>query len=123
LTTQRRDEIVRQFISELDNHMNSLIEGGVNDKYSVKEFADILHIHPVHLTSVIKTTTGRTPCSFYQEKLIGVAKRLLTDQSLSISEIAGNLTFDPSNFSKFFKRFTGLTPKQYRERQILSIKT
>jgi AraC-like DNA-binding protein len=34
-----------------------------------------------------------------------------------VADIAASLTYDPSNFTKFFKRFAGLTPKQYRERE------
>jgi AraC-like DNA-binding protein len=30
-------------------------------------------------------------------------------------EIARHLTFDPSNFTKFFKHFEGITPKKFRE--------
>jgi AraC-like DNA-binding protein len=28
------------------------------------------------------------------------------------------LTFDPSNFTKFFKNYEGITPKQFRELQL-----
>jgi AraC-like DNA-binding protein len=44
-----------------------------------------------------------------------IAKNMLKDTSISIAAIAAQLTFDPSNFTKFFKRFEGVTPKQYRE--------
>jgi AraC family transcriptional regulator, regulatory protein of adaptative response / methylphosphotriester-DNA alkyltransferase methyltransferase len=111
----RRHEIVQQFIEELDKHMLNLSAGGVNDKHTVQDFADLLHIHPVHFTNVIRAATGRTPCSFYKEKLIVVAKQLLSNPAMSISQVAACLTFDPSNFSKFFKRLTGVTPQQYRE--------
>ncbi len=38
---------------------------------------------------------------------------LETDQS--ISEIAKILTYDPSNFTKFFKKWEGKTPGQFRK--------
>ena len=95
--------------------MNDLAAGDVNDKYTVQQFAEILHIHHIHLTNVIRKVSGRTPCSFYKDKLMDTAKQLLTDTALSIAQIAFNLTFDPSNFSKFFKRIAGISPKQYRE--------
>ena len=40
---------------------------------------------------------------------------MLEKNELSISAIAGLLTYDPSNFTKFFKSYTQTTPKQYRE--------
>jgi AraC family transcriptional regulator of adaptative response / methylphosphotriester-DNA alkyltransferase methyltransferase len=44
-----------------------------------------------------------------------VSKELLADPSRSVADIAANLTYDPSNYTKFFKRFVGITPRQYRE--------
>ena len=44
-----------------------------------------------------------------------MARELLRDPSRSVAAIAAQLTYDPSNFTKFFKRFQGCTPKQYRE--------
>jgi len=43
------------------------------------------------------------------------AKKLLTNTALPIGEIARQLDYDVSNFTKFFKRFTGLTPSAYRK--------
>ncbi|WP_369820722.1 helix-turn-helix domain-containing protein [Oleiphilus sp. HI0125] len=43
------------------------------------------------------------------------AKEKLSSSELPIELIADQLGFsDNSNFAKFFKRQTGLTPKQYR---------
>ena len=43
------------------------------------------------------------------------AKLLLTNTELSIAEIAKKLTYDPSNFGKFFKKFTGQTAGEFRK--------
>ena len=50
-----------------------------------------------------------------------IAKRMLTETNVTIAQIAANLTFDPSNFTKFFKHFEGITPKQFRDK--LNLKT
>jgi AraC-like DNA-binding protein len=34
---------------------------------------------------------------------------------MPIAQIAARLTYDPSNFTKFFKAFTGTTPKKFRD--------
>lgn len=112
--TQRQTEIVGKFKDELQKHMLDLATGSAKDKYTIQDFAGLLFVHPVHLTHVIKAVTGRTPCSFYKEGLIEIAKQMLSNTSLPISAIAYTLTFDTSNFSKFFKRITGVTPLQYR---------
>lgn len=52
-----------------------------------------------------------------KERILMEAKNHLTHTSMTISEIAYQLNFsDNSNFVKFFKSLTGLTPSQYRAR-------
>ena len=45
-----------------------------------------------------------------------MAQGLLRDTDQPVAAIAATLTYDPANFTKFFKRFGGCTPKQYCER-------
>jgi AraC-like DNA-binding protein len=40
---------------------------------------------------------------------------MLLETEKSVSEIAKILTYDPSNFSKFFKKFVGQTPGKFRK--------
>lgn len=44
-----------------------------------------------------------------------VARRLLLAGDGPVAEVARQLTMDPSNFSKFFRRYEGITPLRYRE--------
>lgn len=111
----RQQEIVNQFFEELDKHLAELKEGKAAKTFEINDFAAILHIHPTHLSNTIQQASGKSPCDFYEEKLMSIAKELLADTSRSISDIAYTLTFDPSNFTKFFKHFAGMTPKKYRQ--------
>ncbi|MEN0053719.1 MAG: AraC family transcriptional regulator [Mucilaginibacter sp.] len=115
----RQHEITSDFLKALDQHLQDVVESKVLDMMEIRDFADILHIHPTHLTNTVKLTTGKTPCDFFEEKLIVIAKSMLQNNNMAIAEIASKLTFDPSNFTKFFKRFEGITPKQYREQVLL----
>jgi AraC family transcriptional regulator of adaptative response / methylphosphotriester-DNA alkyltransferase methyltransferase len=111
----RQKEIVQQYLVELDKHIAELKAGNVEVMHEIREFANILHIHPAHLSNTIKEVTGRSSCDWYEERLINLSKEMLATTSLSISQIARQLTYDPSNFTKFFKHFTGMTPKKYRD--------
>ncbi|WP_423146107.1 helix-turn-helix domain-containing protein [Rubrolithibacter danxiaensis] len=111
----RQHEITSAFLHELDKHLSDVVEGRTIEMFEIRDFADILHIHPTHLSNTIKLTTGKAPCYFFEEKLTAIARAMLEENNTTIAEIATLLTFDPSNFTKFFKRFTGKTPKQYRE--------
>ncbi|TSD67443.1 helix-turn-helix transcriptional regulator [Inquilinus sp. KBS0705] len=111
----RRHEIMADYIKELDKHLDDVMHDRVTDMFEIRDFAEILHIHPTHLTNTIKLTTGKPPCWYFEDKLMAIAKDML-QQNIPIKQIAYKLTFDPSNFTKFFKRFGGITPKEYKER-------
>jgi AraC family transcriptional regulator of adaptative response / methylphosphotriester-DNA alkyltransferase methyltransferase len=110
----RRDEIFADYIKELDKHLDDVMHDRVTEMFEIRDFAEILHIHPTHLTNTIKLTTGKSPCFFFEEKIMNLAKGML-QRNVPIKQVAFKLTFDASNFTKFFKRFEGVTPKQYKE--------
>lgn len=112
----RQQEITADFLAEVDKHLVDILSGKTDKIHHIKDFAALLTIHPVHLSNTIKMTTGHSPCYFYEEKLMDEARRRLQEGELTIAEIAGRLTFDTSNFTKFFKRFEGITPSAYRQR-------
>lgn len=111
----RQHEITADFLAVIDRHLADLLAGRVTDMYEIRDIADELHIHPTHLSNTIKLTTGKAPCYFFEAKIMTIARTMLQDTHRTIADIAATLTFDPSNFTKFFKRFQGMTPKQYRE--------
>jgi AraC family transcriptional regulator, regulatory protein of adaptative response / methylphosphotriester-DNA alkyltransferase methyltransferase len=113
----RKKEIVQQYVAELDKHITALKNGETDEVKEVREFARILHLHPVHLSHTIKAVTGKSSCDLFEERLVNVSKELLLTTNLSIAQIAARLTYDPSNFTKFFKQYTGTTPKQFRNSQ------
>lgn len=113
----RKKEIVAQYIAELDKHIEALKKGETDEVKEVREFAQILHLHPVHLSHTIKEVTGKSSCDLFEERLVNVSKELLLTTNLSIAQVAARLTYDPSNFTKFFKQYTGTTPKQFRNGQ------
>ncbi len=115
----RQHEITADYLKELDKHLLDIEEGRADKMFGIRDFANILHIHPTHLTNTVKLTTGNHPCFYYEEKILVIAKRMLAENNRSIAEIAAHLTYDPSNFTKFFKHFSGMTPKQYRETLLL----
>lgn len=118
VTTQvslRQKQIVKQYMAELDKHIDELKQGNVSRALEIREFAALLHMHPVHLSNTIKEVTGRSSCDLFEERLLNVSKELLLETDLPITAIAIQLTYDPSNFTKFFKQYAGITPKKFRE--------
>ena len=114
---KRGQEITENYFRFLDGHINDVVSGRTDEFLEINEIADALFISHNHLTDTIQQETGNHPCYFYDHKIINKAKDLLCNTHQSISEIAKKLTYDPSNFSKFFKKFTGQTPGQFRKIQ------
>lgn len=115
----RQHEITAVFIREMEKHLDDIVNGRAEEMLEIRDIAQLMHIHPTHLSNTIKLTTGKAPCFFFEERIMKIAREKLLDPSNSIADIAVLLTFDPSNFTKFFKRFEGVTPSQYRERHLL----
>ena len=111
----RQHEITADFLRLIDVHLADVVAGRTLEMLEIRDFADQLHIHPTHLSNTIKLTTGHSPCYYFEARIMDVARQQLLDPARSVAAIAAGLTFDASNFTKFFKRFAGCTPKQYRE--------
>lgn len=112
----RKAEIVARFRQVLEKHMDDFMAGRVDKMLEINEIAEIICLHPGHLSRVIKLETGHHACYFYEQRILTEAKKLLADRRLPVGQIAHMLDYDVSNFTKFFKRFTGTTPSQYRKR-------
>jgi AraC-like DNA-binding protein len=110
----------------LVSRFQSLVETMMTDEEAGSQirypsfYAGKLNIHPNHLNAVVKRITGKTATHIIQIQLLTSAKSLLRQTELSAKEIAFRLHFtEPTHFNSFFKKSTGTTPQQYREKSIL----
>ncbi len=111
----RQHEIYADYLREIDRHLADLVAGRATEMFEIRDLAGVLCIHPTHLSNTIKLVTGHAPCYDFQLRILAVAQQLLRDTNQPIAAVAATLTYDPANFTKFFKRFGGCTPRQYRE--------
>lgn len=114
-STSRSTEITQQYFNFLDRHIDDVVDGRVSEFLEINQVASELAISHTHLTDTIQKEMGNHPCYFYDLKIIDVSKKMLINTNLSIAEIARKLTYDPSNFSKFFRNWTDETPGQFRK--------
>ena len=113
--SKRKIEIAKQFLFELDKHLTELKTGQVEKSFELNDLAKLLHIAPNHMSDTVSEVLGKSPCEIYENKLLEISKEMLEHSNKPVSEIARTLDYDPSNFTKFFKNYTGLTPSQYRK--------
>lgn len=112
---KRGKEITEDYFQFLNQHIEDVASGQLLEFFEINKIAGELFISHKHLTDTVQKETGHHPCYFYDLKIIDYAKNMLVDTDKSIAEIARLLTYDSSNFSKFFKKFIGQTPGQFRK--------
>lgn len=85
---------------------------------TVAQMAQELGITAVHLNRICREIANRSAGQLVQEHLLEEAIKYLTYTSYSVSEIAYLLNFEyPNYFARFFRKHTGLSPTQYREKE------
>lgn len=103
----RNQEIVKQLIR--------IVIQNYKLERNISFYAEKMHLSPQHLSTTIKKTTGKTLTDIISTFVIRDAQAKLRSTELTIQEIAYSLNFpDISFFGKYFKRYTGMSPKQYR---------
>ena len=104
----------RKYLSEF-NILQNLIEKQVVQYKKVKDYAELMGLSSKTLNTVTRTIVNKSAKEFIDDICTNQIKRLLINTELSIKEIAYKLGFEEtSNFYKYFKRQTLLTPEQFR---------
>lgn len=95
-----------------------LVQYKLAQHITVNDYAKELFISSRRLQKAIEATLGKSPKTYIGEQLVLEGKRLLVHEASSIKEISYSLGFDePTNFTKFFKKQTGLSPSEFKEMQ------
>lgn len=108
IEVSRKEELMMKFLKILENNFKR--------ERSVQFYADTLFVTSGHLSKVLKDVAGKTAGELIDDAVIMEAQILLSNPSLTISQIADELQFsDQSFFGKFFKKKLGASPSEYRK--------
>ncbi len=98
---------VKRVATHIQDHLQSDL--------SLAGIAAVTHASPFHLARQFKRATGQTLHEFVLDCRVQAAKRLLSQDTLSIGQIAGEVGFaQQSHLAAHFKRVTGLSPLAFR---------
>ena len=104
----RKTEIVDDICKKIKNNLNA--------KFTLSELANSTHLNEYYLSHIFKSVTGYSIMGYLMSLRIATAKRLLTKTEMSISEIIEYCGFsDGSNFSRTFRKTTGVSPSEFRK--------
>lgn len=103
----RKEELVIRFANLVTNHFR--------EERTVRFYADALNVTPKYLTETVKEINGRSAGEIIDDFVILESKLLLEKPENTIAQVADLLNFsDQSFFGKYFKRITGISPKEFK---------
>ena len=88
------------------------------EQHEVAFYAEKAHLTTRHFSVIIKEIVGLSASDYIEQYLATQAKNLLTTRpDLSVQQISYHLGYaDSPSFCRFFKRLTGMTPNDFRQR-------
>ena len=96
--------------------LRRLLEQHFRKERVIGFYAAKLSMTPDRLNDHVKRATGVTAGHLIRQRVLTEAKRQLVFTNQAIHEIAYDLAFsDPSHFTRFFRKQTGMTPQAFRE--------
>lgn len=105
--------VMERFTCLLDDYIAGRLEE--HGLPTVAYFAYNLNLFPGYFGELVKMSCGITAKDVIAGRLVNAARELLSDLSLSVTQVGERLGFEyPQHFVRFFKRRTGQTPKEYR---------
>ncbi len=104
----------RKYLSEFI-HFQNLVEKHVTEYTKVMDYAQIIGVSTKTLNTITQHIVNKTAKEFIDDICTKQIKRLLINTTHSVKEIAYASGFEETtNFYKYFKRQTKLTPEQFR---------
>lgn len=102
--------------SNLIKQYEHLVEQKFYELRFPKEYAKLLYVTPNYLNAICQKIKGQSAGEIIRNRILLESKRLLVNTNLSAGEIAYKLSFkDNSYFSRFFKKYVGVSPDEYRK--------
>lgn len=105
---QQRNSFVQDLLSMIQTYHE--------DEHTLSFYADKMHMSVKGLSNKVRTEMNASLGQLIRQEMILTAQRMLAE-SESIVEISRKLRFEePNHFSSFFKRYTGLTPTEFKHK-------
>ena len=113
--TQAYPKLGEDVVEGLGLRFRRLLEQQHRRVHRVSAYARLLSVSPSYLNAMVRRQLGRPPMALIQDRIALEARRLLLHTDDTAERIGYALGFeDPSYFSRFFRRRTGLSPSRFR---------
>lgn len=119
IQTQTTQRIDHNTVTETDSAIYTITEyirKNITKNISIKELSDKACMSTTSFYRYFKRELGMSPIEFILTEKIKQAKRLLKTSGIQINEVCFMSGFDDCNyFIRLFKKYEGITPKQYQQ--------
>ena len=113
---QRPEAVAHSRSQQLVDRFLKLVQMHCRQERQLDFYAQELCISSKYLAATVKTVTGKTAGDWIEDYVMLEAKAMLTNTDMTISQISDHLHFpDTSTFGKYFRRHTGLSPKEFKK--------
>ena len=105
-------------ITEILNYLNDKFK----EKITINELSFIFGTNRTTLCKEFKQATGTTITEYLAVKKLELAKKHIANTTETFTEISNQLNFESIHyFTRFFKKRTGMSPKEYRKKYLNKI--
>ena len=113
---QRPETVAQSRGEQLVDGFLKLVQMHCRQERQLDFYAQELCISSKYLAATVKAVTGKTAGDWIEDYVMLEAKAMLTNTDMTISQISDHLHFpDTSTFGKYFRRHTGLSPKEFKK--------
>jgi len=113
---QRPEAVAHSRGEQLVDRFLKLVQMHCRQERQLDFYAQELCISSKYLAATVKTVTSKTAGDWIEDYVMLEAKAMLTNTDMTISQISDHLHFlDTSTFGKYFRRHTGLSPKEFKK--------
>lgn len=105
---KRDEELFEKFLFLVTQHCKS--------ERRLEFYARQMFLTPKYLSSVVKQVSGQSASEWISHTVILNAKTMLRSSTMTVQQVSNELNFpNPSFFGQYFKKHTGITPKEYKQ--------
>ena len=104
----RTSQVIERICHYIENHLD--------EDLSLVRLAEIHYFNPSYLSHFFKQEQGMNLSEYIDRCRIRKARELLRNSDLKVREVSERVGYHTAHsFTRFFKKMTGMTPKEYRE--------
>ena len=113
---QREAEATQNRSQQLVDQYLKLVQTHCRQERQLDFYAQQMCLSTKYLAATVKAVTGKTAGDWIEDYVMLEAKTMLSNTDMTVSQVSDHLHFpDTSTFGKYFRRHTGLSPKEVKK--------